>query len=40
MPIRKPRTPSHRYHKARSCAVVTIQVKDHYLGEYGSAESH
>jgi integrase len=39
MPIRKPHTPSYRRHKARNCAVVTIQGKDHYLGEYGSAQS-
>jgi integrase len=34
------RPPSYRLHKARSCAVVTIDGKNHYLGPYGSAESH
>lgn len=33
------RTPSYRFHKARSCAVVTINGKDHYLGEYDTPES-
>jgi integrase len=33
------RTPSYRYHKARDCAVVTINGKDHYLGAYDSPES-
>lgn len=36
----KSRIPSYRRHKARSCAVVTIAGKDHYLGPYGSVESH
>jgi len=27
-------------HKARGCAVVTIHGKNHYLGPYGSPESH
>ena len=34
------RPPSYRFHKARNCAVVTIHGKNHYLGEYGSPESH
>lgn len=38
-----PRTeapPSYRLHKARHCAVVTIDGANHYLGRYGSAESY
>ncbi len=34
------RPPSYRLHKARKCAVVTIDGRNHYLGPYGSAESH
>lgn len=34
------RPPSYRLHKARNCAVVTISGKAHYLGPYGSPESH
>lgn len=34
------RPPSYRLHKARNCAVVTIDGKNHYLGPYGSPESH
>lgn len=37
---RPPRQPSYRLHKARGCAVVTINGKNHYLGKYGSPESH
>jgi integrase len=33
------RIPSYRFHKARGCAVVTVRGRDHYLGEYDSAES-
>jgi integrase len=33
------RKPSYRYHKARDCAVVTIDGHDHYLGEYDSPQS-
>lgn len=36
MPIRRP---TYRFHKARNCAVVTIDGKDHYLGAYDSPES-
>jgi integrase len=32
--------PSYRLHKARGLAVVTIDDRDHYLGKYGSEESH
>ena len=31
---------SYRLHKARDLAVVTIAGKNHYLGPYGSPESH
>ena len=37
-----PRTnsaPSYRFHKARNCAVVTIDGKNHYLGPDRSPES-
>jgi len=34
------RPPSYRLHKARNCAVVTINGKNHYLGPYGSPESY
>src|SRR2546423_11696186 len=34
------RPPTYRLHKARRCAVVTIDGKNHYLGAYGSPESH
>ncbi|CAN5835526.1 site-specific integrase [soil metagenome] len=34
------RPPSYRLHKARNLAVVTFNGKDHYLGPYGSPESH
>lgn len=37
MPRKK--TPSYRFHKARNCAVVTINGRDHYLGAYDSPES-
>ncbi len=33
------RQPSYRYHRARHCAVVTIDGHDHYLGTYDSPES-
>lgn len=34
------RQPSYRYHKARNCAVVTIDGRNHYLGSFDSPESH
>ena len=34
------RPPSYRLHKARNLAVVTIDGRNHYLGRYGSPESH
>ena len=33
------RPPSYRLHKARGCAVVTIDGRNHYLGKHGSEES-
>ncbi|VTT99512.1 catalytic phage domain protein : Site-specific recombinase XerD OS=Singulisphaera acidiphila (strain ATCC BAA-1392 / DSM 18658 / VKM B-2454 / MOB10) GN=Sinac_1635 PE=4 SV=1: Phage_integrase [Gemmataceae bacterium] len=33
------KNPSYRFHKARNCAVVTINGRDHYLGVYDSPES-
>ena len=35
----RPRIPSYRLHKARNVAVVTLDGKDHYLGQYDSPES-
>ena len=37
---RRPRQPSYRLHKARNCAVVTINGKNRYLGPYDSPRSH
>jgi len=37
---RKKSPPSYRLHKARNCAVVTINRRNHYLGPYESAESY
>ncbi len=37
---RRPRQPSYRLHRARNCAVVTINGKNHYLGPYDSPRSH
>jgi len=34
------RPPAYRLHKARKCAVVTIDGKNHYLGPFGSPQSH
>ena len=34
------RPPKYRHHKARNCAVVTINGRNHYLGPFGSPESH
>jgi len=31
--------PSYRLHKARNCAVVTLDGRDHYLGPFGSPSS-
>ena len=35
-----PRLPSYRHQKARNLAVVRLNGKDHYLGEYESPESY
>jgi len=37
---RSSRVPSYRHHKARGLAVVTIDGHNHYLGPFGSSESH
>jgi hypothetical protein len=37
---RSHRPPSYRLHKARNSSVVTIDGRNHYLGPYGSPESH
>lgn len=37
---RKEQPPSYRLHKAPNCPVVTIDGKNHYLGAYGSDETH
>lgn len=34
------KVPSYRLHKARNCAIVTIDGRAVYLGPYGSPESH
>jgi hypothetical protein len=40
MPHTKPGSvPKYRHHKARNCAVVTINGRDYYLGPFGSPES-
>ena len=37
---RTQRPPAYRLHKARQSAVVTIHGQNHYLGPFGSPESH
>jgi len=37
---RKPSLPSYRLHKARNCAAVRIDGRDHYLGKFNSPESY
>ena len=37
---RSHRPPAYRLHKARNSAVVTVDGKNHYLGSFGSPESH
>lgn len=37
--LKKGSPPSYRHHKARDCAVVTIDGKDHYLGPFGTPAS-
>ena len=38
----RPRTnrPAYRHYKPKNLAVVRIEGKDHYLGRFGSDESH
>ena len=40
MPTRRPRTPKYRHYRPKNLAVVRIDGKDHYLGRYGTPESH
>ncbi len=40
MPFKKIRKPAYQLHKASGQARVRIDAKDHYLGAYGSQESH
>lgn len=40
MSQRPPRTPKYRHYKPKDLAVVRIGGRDHYLGKYGSPESH
>ena len=37
---RPTRPPTYRRHKARACAVVTLDGRNHYLGPWQSPESH
>lgn len=37
---RKRGIPSYRFHKARNCAVVTLDGKNFYLGRFDSPESY
>jgi len=39
MPHRTPRTPKYRHYKPKNLAVVRIDGRDHYLGEFGSEAS-
>lgn len=40
MPRKPGKVPSYCHHKASGRAVVRINGQDHYLGDFGSAESH
>jgi integrase len=40
MPKNRPHPPKYRHYKPKDLAVVRIDGKDHYLGKYGSQESH
>lgn len=40
MPRLANRPPKYRRHKASGQAIATIEGRDHYLGPYGSPESH
>jgi integrase len=40
MSRKQPVTPAYRLHKPSGQAVVTLNAKDHYLGKFGTPESH
>ena len=40
MPKLTRKVPSYRLHKRSGQAVVTLDSRDHYLGRYGTSESH
>ncbi len=40
MPRLVNRPPKYRLHKASGQAIVTTESRDHYLGPFGSPESH
>src|SRR4051812_36769711 len=40
MPAKSAKVPSYTRHKASGRAVVRLYGRDHYLGPYGSPESH
>ncbi len=40
MPARSPYLPKYRHYKPKDLAVVRIDGKDHYLGKFGSEQSH
>lgn len=39
MKTASPRIPSYRFHKPTKQAVVTLNGKDYYLGQHGTADS-
>jgi hypothetical protein len=40
MPRPRTKRPASRHYKPKNLAVVRIEGKDHYLGSFGSDESH
>ena len=40
MPANNRKVPSYTHHKASGRAVVRLDGRDHYLGPFGSPESH
>lgn len=40
MSRKQPVTPAYRLHKPSGQAVVRLNAKDHYLGKFGTPESH
>jgi hypothetical protein len=40
MPVKPRQTPSYRLHKPTGQAVVRLDGRDHYLGKFGTPESH